>query len=85
MPSTFYWQAVSGGEWRELGTTTDDLHFGYAVQPPYSEAVDYLAVSRTASRSFRVNQVSAATFWALFRRRHPRIKALRSAYRRRHR
>jgi hypothetical protein len=70
------------GEWVEIGEVIED---GITYAPGGDEPVLSSPGSRTATFSIPVSDISPRNFWILFRRRHPRIRALRSAYRRKSR
>lgn len=73
---------VGDDAWVPLGTAEDcDVRFEY--EDPLTEALYARDLNgHCASVSFPVGGISAYGYWVLFRRRHPKISAMRRAYRR---
>lgn len=68
------------GEWTPLGVTDD---CGFCPRDEDRSTVATSFGGRTASSTLPIGGMPAATYWLLFRLRHPNVTRLRSAYRRR--
>jgi len=78
----YYGQQVDGGwderEWTPLGEVTEcDLRYG--AEDEVGEV--WRTGGYRASVSFPLRIFSPEVFWLLFRRRHPRLRQVRHAYR----
>ncbi|MFI6228630.1 hypothetical protein ACIBCR_15115 [Micromonospora echinospora] len=74
----------SVNEWVSLGVTDEPC----VQESPSGEGDVALSFTqsftgRCVSLSLSIERMSAASYWLLFRRRHPRLSRMRSAYRRR--
>ncbi|MEU7978248.1 hypothetical protein AB0B63_06920 [Micromonospora sp. NPDC049081] len=75
---------VDGDGWVPLGHTDDD-GFHWSDEPTEDGDAALSLGGQTVRMEVPVGRFSAAVFWLLFRRRHPNVTRLRSAYRRRSR
>ena len=74
-----YFGTPDGG-WTEIGTVDSiSLEFEPAGDEPWEPFASW-STSRTFSASFKTSRLSLAAYWALFRRRHPRARAMHCAY-----
>jgi hypothetical protein len=71
-------------QWIELGYT-ESCEVQYESDPQSHALIGFDPDGRCMSLSFSIADFSAYGYQVLFRRKHPRIKALRSAYRRKSR
>jgi hypothetical protein len=77
-PADTEWPA---DEWVPLGVA-ESCDLLYEEDPASGAVIRTPLDGRCMSVSFPVSAISPAGYWLLFRRRHPRIRAMHSAYRR---
>lgn len=71
------------GGWMEIGTVVNvSLEIEPVCDEPW-EPLSSWSAGRTFSMSFKTSHLSLAMHWLLFRRRHPRARAMHCAYSRR--
>jgi len=70
--------------WVSVGAA-ESCEFHYDEDPLTSAPLGFDLHGHCITVSMKVDSFSPLGYWLLFRRRHPRITAMRSAYRRKHR
>lgn len=72
------------GGWTEIGQITTDVRYELITEEPVEPFSSWSwSTGASSSFTFKSSRISLAGYWLLFRRRHPRARAMHCAYSRR--